>query len=325
MQKKWLFALVALCLPVAALCQHEAARPALATSYAGGVRTVADLPYRTIDGEALTLDLYLPTKVDGKRPAVLFVHGGGFIQGHSRMMGAEKNFPARLAALAAKGYVVASMEYRLAPKSHFPAQVRDAKAAVAWLRVHAEEYGIDPRRIAIWGSSAGGMIAASVGTSCGVKDLDPEGGSAGSGDNCVQAAADWFGPVIVDSDRLSLIYLGCLASLNCDADRMKAACPISHISPDDPPMQILHGNSDEIVPLAQSKAFEQALRAAGVEVEFRVVEGAGHGLRANDPARQKAILDDAFASLTGFLDRTIGSSSLHGGASATAVGGKAGD
>ena len=323
MQKKWLLALVALCLPVAAICQRGAAWPALATSYAGGVRTAADLPYRTIDGEALTLDLYIPPKADGKKPAVLFVHGGGFIQGHSRMMGAEKDFPARLAALAAKGYVVASMEYRLAPKSRFPAQVRDAKAVVAWLRVHSEEYGIDPRRIAIWGSSAGGMIAASVGTSCGVPDLEPEGGNAGG--NCVQAVADWFGPTTVDSDRLSLIYLGCLASLNCDADRMKAASPISHISPGDPPVQILHGNSDAIVPLAQSKAFEEALHAAGVEVEFRVIEGAGHGLRADDPARQKAILDDAFASLTGFLDRTIGSSSLHGGASATAVGGKAGD
>jgi acetyl esterase/lipase len=323
MQKKWLFALVALCLPVAALCQREVARPALATSYAGGVRTIADLPYRTVDGAALTLDLYIPPKLDGKKPAVLFVHGGGFIQGHSRMMGAEKDFPARLAALAAKGYVVASMAYRLAPKSRFPAQVRDAKAAVAWLRIHSEEYGIDPQRIAIWGSSAGGMIAASVGTSCAVPDLEPEGGN--NGDNCVQAVADWFGPTTVDSDRLSAIYLGCLASLNCDADRMKAASPISRISPGDPPVQILHGNSDEIVPLAQSKAFEEALHAAGVEVEFRVVEGAGHGLRADDPGRQKAILDDAFASLTGFLDRTIGSSSLHGGAPATAAGGKAGD
>lgn len=312
MQKKWLFALAALCLPAAALCQREAARPALATSYAGGVRTIADLPYRTVDGDVLNLDLYLPPKTEGEHPAVIFVHGGGFVTGHSRMMGAETDFPARLAALAAKGYVVASMEYRLAPGARFPAQVRDAKAAVAWLRGHSKEYGIDPRRIAIWGSSAGGMIAASVGTSCGVADFEPESGDAGSGDNCVQAVADWFGPTTVDSDRLSAIYLGCLASLNCDADRMKAASPISYISQGDPPMQILHGDSDDIVPLTQSKAFEEALRAVGVKAEFRVVAGAGHGLRANDPARQKAILDDALASLTGFLDRTIGPSSLRG-------------
>ena len=320
MQRKWLLALAALCLPVAAVCQREAARPVLSTSYAGGVRAVANLPYRTVDGETLTLDLYLPPDTNGRRPAVLFVHGGGFVTGHSRMMGAEKDFPARLAVLAAKGYVVASMEYRLAPKDRFPAQVRDAKAAVAWLRGHSEEYGIDPRRIAIWGSSAGGMIAASVGTSCGVRDLDPESTGAGGSDNCVQAVADWFGPTSADSDRLSAIYLGCLASLNCDADRMKAASPISHISRDDPPTQILHGDSDDLVPLAESKAFEQALRAAGVEVEFRVIEGAGHGLRANDPVRQKAILDDAFASLAGFLDRSLGPSALHGSKPAAEAG-----
>ncbi|KQZ76787.1 hypothetical protein ASE06_05490 [Sphingopyxis sp. Root214] len=325
MRKAWLLALLALGLPVAALCQRGAARPALATSYAGGVRTIADMPYRTVDGEALTLDLYLPPKAGWKRPAVLFVHGGGFIQGHSRMMGAETDFPARLAALAEKGYVVASIEYRLAPKSRFPAQVRDAKAAVAWLRGHRDDYGIDPERIAIWGSSAGGMIAASVGTSCGVRDLDPEGADAGSRDNCVQAVADWFGPTAADSDRLSAIYLGCLASLNCDADRIKAASPMSHISPGDPPVQIVHGDSDDLVPLAQSKGLEEALRTAGVAVELRVIAGAGHGLRANDPAQQKAILDDAMASLTGFLDRTIGSSSSHGRAPAAAAEGKAGD
>lgn len=310
MQKKWLLALLALCLPVAAVCQREAARPPLATNYAGGVRTIADLPYRTVDGQTLVLDLYLPPKSAGKRPAVLFVHGGGFIKGHSRMMGAEEDFPARLAALAAEGYVVASMEYRLTSKARFPAQVRDAKAAVAWLRGHSADYGIDPRRIAIWGSSAGGMIAASVGTSCGVADFDPEGGDAGSRDNCVQAVADWFGPTSVDTDRLSVIYLGCLASLNCDADRMTAASPISHISKDDPPTQILHGDSDSLVPLSQSKSFEEALRAANVAVEYLVVKGAGHGLKADDPVRQKAILDDALASLEAFLNRTIGPSSL---------------
>jgi acetyl esterase/lipase len=325
MRKRLLLALLVLAVPSVAMCQGGREPPPLASTSPGGVRALADVPYRTIDGRELALDLYLPPEGGKQRPAVLFVHGGGFIQGHRRLMGAATDFPARLAALAASGYVVASIEYRFSPKAFFPAQVQDAKAAIAWLRDHADDYGIDPDRIAIWGTSAGGTIATTVALSCGDPVLEPDGGDAQSGKSCVQAAADWFGPTSIDSSRLSLIYLGCVTDLSCDADRVRAASPITHITPDDPPFLIVHGDSDVIVPLSQSQELDQALRAAGVDVELQIVKGAGHGLYAKDPARQMMVLDDAMASLTDFLDRTIGSPSLRGSEPVAAGGDKAGD
>lgn len=325
MRKRFLLALLALAVPSVALCQRGREPPPLEPDYLGGVRALADIPYRTIDGRELALDLYLPPE-DGKvRPAVLFVHGGGFVQGHRRLMGAATDFPARLAALAAEGYVVAAMEYRFSPKAFFPAQIQDAKAAIAWLRDHADAYDIDRDRLAIWGTSAGGTIATTLALSCGDPGLEPEGGDAQSGKSCVQAAADWFGPTSIDSSRLSLVYLGCPAGFGCDADRLKAASPVTQVSAGDPPFQILHGDSDSIVPLAQSLELERALRSVGVDVEFQIVKGAGHGLHADDRTRQKAILDNAMASLTDFLDRTIGPSSLPGSEPAAAAGEKVGD
>lgn len=305
--RRLLPALLLLALPAAASCQGGKEMPSLAASYPGGVRTLDSVTYREVDGEKLALDLYLPPERKPRRPAVLFVHGGGFIQGHRRMMGAASDFPARLAALAAKGYVVASMEYRLLPKAFFPAQIQDAKAAVAWLRDHAGDYGIDPDRVAIWGSSAGGTIASTLALSCG--DLAEKAGEGEDG-GCVQAAADWFGPASIEAGSLSMAYLGCTGETNCGADRLRAASPVARVFPGAPPFQIMHGDHDAIVPLAQSQQFDAALRAAGNDVELRIVKDAGHGLRARDAAQQSRILGEAMAALTAFLDRTIGDSAL---------------
>lgn len=317
MRGRFLFALFALAIPAIALCQHGKEMPPLAVSYPGGVRTLAGIPYRVVDGQELVLDLYLPPESKAARPTVLFVHGGGFVIGHRRMMGAATDFPERLAALAAKGYVVASMEYRFSPKAFFPAQIQDAKAAVAWLRDHADAYGIDRERIAIWGSSAGATIAATVALGCGDPALEPEGGDPRSGKSCVQAAADWFGPASIEAGRLSMIYLGCGVGTSCAEGRLEAASPVARVSLDAPPFQILHGDADTTVPLEQSLRFAQALRAAGDDIEFHVLKGVGHGLHTDDAATQTRVLDDAMAALTGFLDRTIGVQTRSGRAVAT--------
>lgn len=301
-----LLTLVAFCLPKPASCQQ--ARPELPPIFPNGVRTIMDIPYRSIDGKALTLDLYLPAPQTGSRPAVVFVHGGGFVSGHSRMMGAATDFPLRLANLAAGGYVVASIEYRLVPGAHFPAQVRDAKAAIGWLRDHAAAYGIDPDRIAIWGSSAGGTIAATVGTTCGVAMFEPEGTVRANAATCVQAVADWFGPVPVDNPLLAPGYLGCRPGSDC-RERQRAADPTTYIEKGNPPFFVLHGDGDKLVAPDQSRRFAAALRSAGVNTSLLIVPGAEHGLRAADPANQQAILDHAMEALKTFLDRTIGQSS----------------
>src|ERR1700678_3930246 len=141
-----------------------------AVVFPGGVMVSPDLIYGQIDGfRPLTLDLYQipPKPKETGRPAILFVHGGLWTKGDARHVAGFDDSPGLLASLAAKDYVVASVNYRLAGEAHFPAAVPDAKSAVRWLRTHSSEYDIDTTRVMVWGAEAGGQIASLVGTSCG--------------------------------------------------------------------------------------------------------------------------------------------------------------
>ena len=132
-------------------------RPGALTSPTGVVG-LADVTYAVIPGfRPLRLDLYLaPGATNKPHPLVIFVHGGGWQSGHTRHSGAFADWPGVLASLAAKGYVVASVEYRLSGEARFPAAIQDVKSAIRYLRVHSSEYGIDPARAVIWGGSAAG-------------------------------------------------------------------------------------------------------------------------------------------------------------------------
>jgi carboxylesterase type B len=157
--------------------------------FPGGVTGFPDLVYETVPGfRPLHLDLYRPADGPDKtlHPFVVYVHGGGWMGGHTRQSGAFTRWPDVLAALAARGYVVASIEYRLSSEARFPAAQQDVKAAIRWLRSQALTYHIDKTRGLIWGASAGGQLAALTATSCGVATLDPVGAPAES--DCVQGA-----------------------------------------------------------------------------------------------------------------------------------------
>ena len=151
----------------------------------GGVVGLPDLTYATVSGfRRLKLDLYLPPgPATGARPAIVYMHGGGWSGGTPRTTGAFENWPEVLASFAARGYVVASIQYRFSGEAPFPAAAQDAKAAVRWMRANATAYGIDPQRIVSWGASAGGQLAGILATSCGVTALDPPatGGRRGGG------------------------------------------------------------------------------------------------------------------------------------------------
>jgi acetyl esterase/lipase len=149
--------------------------PERRTALAGGVVGLADLTYSVLPGfRPLRLDLYEPPgSSSGSHPLVVFIHGGGWMSGHTRHSGAFEDWPGVLASLAAKGYVVASVEYRLSGEAPFPAAIQDTKAAIRWLRAHAAQYGIDRQRAIVWGGSAGGQLAALAATSCGAAALRP--------------------------------------------------------------------------------------------------------------------------------------------------------
>jgi acetyl esterase/lipase len=127
-----------------------------------------NLTYVTYDKRALQLDLFRPAAAIDSRSAVVLVHGGGWRSGY------RENLVPLAIALAQRGYIAATISYRLAPEAQYPAAIHDVKAAVRWVRSHAELYGIDPERIAIGGSSAGGQIASLVGVTNGVERFDPQ-------------------------------------------------------------------------------------------------------------------------------------------------------
>ena len=156
----------------AAVLGGQIAQPVMARRRPTEVASVAtqrDLVYERVNGAVLTLDLYCPEKVSGSLPVIVWIHTGGWSKGR------KERCPA--VALVQDGYAVASIDYRLTSTAPFPAQIEDCKAAVRWLRANASTYHLDPDHIGVWGHSAGGHLAALLGTSGGVRELE------GTGDN----------------------------------------------------------------------------------------------------------------------------------------------
>ena len=244
-----------------------------------------DITYCTVGGVELKMDLYFPESMDGPWPAAVYVHGGAWQAGDKTAGAGYREVP----ELVAHGYLVASINYRLAPRYRFPAQIEDVKCAIRHLRAHAASYNLDPQRIGAWGSSAGGHLVALLGVT------DPSDGLEGHGgypeqSSRVQAVVDLFGPADIrfgtDPDPILERVFG---TSDTSAPILQIASPVIYASADDPPFLILHGTEDPVVPPEQSQALYDALTAAGVPVTLVLVENAGHGFvstnGAIDPSR----------------------------------------
>ena len=234
-------------------------------SFADGVTATFDIPYATLPGfRPLTLDLYTPRAQTVPAPMVVFVHGGSWNNGDSRTARAFADFPRALAALAAQGYVVASINYRLSQEARFPAALQDVKSAIRWMRGHAASFNGDPTRLAVWGASAGGQLAAMAGVTCGVPRFEPEGEVGRdapsdlrrSGDRLVSAhrpcqrrgqqrqtrdakASRPPPPAPAAEGR----YLGCEPAA-CAPGVVRLASPLAFVSENAPPFLIQHGAAD---------------------------------------------------------------------------------
>ena len=257
-----------------------------------------DLVYADADGRALLLDLYLPASAGGPWPVIAWVHGGAWRTG-------SKENP-RALRMVDRRYAVASIGYRLSQEATFPAQIHDCKAAVRWLRAHADEYGLDADRIGAWGASAGGHLVALLGTTGDPPALEGALGER-TPSSRVQAVCDFFGPTdflrmndvpgsmdhdAADSPESQLIG----APIQEHSALAQRANPIRYIGPRTPPFLIVHGDADDTVILNQSQYLYRALRVAGIGATFHIVEGAGHGFRGASQAQLAEIdaLVDAF-------------------------------
>lgn len=273
--------------------------------FPGGVNALFDVTYQTLKGyRPLTLDIYQPPTRPYPLPLLVFVHGGGFGGGDTRHAGTFTDFPRELAALAAQGYVVAAVNYRLSGEARFPAALLDVKAAIRWLRGKAGELNLDTTRTAVWGISSGGQLAALTGLTCGVPALEPPGEAA-----CVQAVIDWYGasdlkapakPGFTETSASDAgDFLGCEPSA-CPPGLAKVASPLSYVSATSPGFLIQHGGADKTVPAEQSQALAAALRSANVPAELVIYPGAEHDLTrggAPDPGLNRQALDKLAAFL----------------------------
>lgn len=291
-----------------------------------------DIQYTSVSGvdkKYLSLDLYLP-KADKKTPTLIWIHGGGWIEG-------SKNACANEARTFAKnGYAMACINYRLAEKIgnkcssnlKFPAAIHDVKSAVRFLRKNADKYNLDSNKFAAIGASSGAHLASLLGVSYGDKYLQ---GSENPGySDKVQAVVDWYGPVDVMTSPPDIIFKedACTTDLSVldkkyggeatkyfywnrawsqflggglgdskTIKQAKLATPLTYLDKNDPPFLIIHGQKDGMIPDKQSKIFADALKKAGIEVSFKNPVNAGHGHSDGDK-----ILPSFFTPTIKFLD-----------------------
>ncbi|MBI1371965.1 MAG: alpha/beta hydrolase fold domain-containing protein [Phycisphaera sp.] len=240
--------------------------------------THADLLVAKVNDVELRLDLYMP-KDTPNPPLVVFIHGGGW---H-----ANSYKKCLTPWLTESGFAVASIGYRLTDKATFPAQIHDVKGAVRWLRAHAKEYGYDVTRVGVAGTSAGGHLATLLGVTAGNKELEGDIGGNLDQSSRVDAIVDYYGPmdfVLRSQTQPSKtespkgpVYglLGGPASKNLELARL--ASPAFHVTKDDPPLLIIHGDKDTTVLHDQSQRILDVYKEVGLDASLEIVPGAGHG------------------------------------------------
>jgi acetyl esterase/lipase len=257
-----------------------------------GVCVHHGVEFASVEGfRPLLLDLYLPV-ASGLRPAIIYLHGGGWAVGTRRRFGRAFTSwsPTALDRLAQAGFAVATLDYRLSGEARFPAQLHDVKAGIRWVRGNSSRLGIDPARMITWGESAGGHLAMLAALTGDRPDLEGSIGEHLGQSSAVSGVIDWYGPMNLlslgsqhppdsdkrpdDADSWESTMVG--VPLQTDPARSLAASPISYVHADAPPAHIHHGNADALVPYAQSVEFAEALRAAGGTVELITVEGSDH-------------------------------------------------
>jgi acetyl esterase/lipase len=272
-----LWAVAALIVPAAGQEPKAKAKAAVPPPVPEGVKVERNLDYAGNGLPRQRLDLYRPERAEGPLPLVVWVHGGAWQNGSKEAC--------RAVFLSARGFAVASINYRLTDAAPFPAQIEDCRAAVRWLRANASKYKIDPDRIGVWGGSAGGHLVALLGTAGEETGWDGVGGNSGVSAR-VQAVCDFFGPAdftaMIEGTNRPFPPDGAIAKLMGGPPREKLdlarkASPVTYASRDDPPFLIVHGDHDTTVPLRQSQTFAERLKQAGVDVTLLVVKNGRHG------------------------------------------------
>lgn len=264
------------------------------------VKEEAEVIYGMAGNTKLTLDAYTPDDPTVKHPAILLIHGGGW-------SGGDKRFYAPMGrALAAKGYVAFSINYRLLTQAanKYPAQLDDSQRAVRWVRAHANSYNIDPARIGALGDSAGGYLVAMLGT----RDTrDNSDAALASFSSRIQCGIDFYGPTDFTGPLTeatanpigAAIVANFLGKKAGEAvDLYKESSPVTYVDKNSAPFLIIHGTTDPLVPVSQSEHLYEALHTAGIPATLLLVYKQGHGfLNPGMPTSFGAVTEEFFARI----------------------------
>jgi len=266
------------------------------------VPDIADIPYCSMDGETLYLDLYYPTGASAPpHPLLIYTHGGSFTGGDKRSGSGVIDIP----AMTGRGYAVAAVNYRLMPEHPFPAEVLDVKCAIRFLRAKAAEYNLQTEKIGAWGGSAGGHLVATLGLTNGNPSFDQ--GNYLEYSSEVASVVDMFGPTdltAITGWLQRLLLRRAFGTDDPDSLLLVSASPVL-LSPGlIPPFLIFHGNQDAAVPVEQSVILAEYLRQHDADATLVIVQNANHNFKptggAISPSREE------ISSLMGhFFDRTL--------------------
>ncbi len=260
------------------------------------------------------LDIYLPAIAkDTRLPVIIGIHGGAFLSGDKK----EESFIYKNGLK--RGYAVVCINYRLSQEARFPAQILDVKTAIRWVKAYAQHYNLDTAKIAVWGASAGGYLAALAGTSGNIRELeDTSMGHAGHNSN-VHAVVDWYGPInfltmdahneqtgtapvfgLRHDDPKSPESLLMGAPIQQIPEQVMRGNPEQYITPDDPYFYIQHGLADNYVPWKQSQEFAEKLSKVlgNKQVSLHLMEKVGHG-------GDEFFTEENYTKALDFLDRVF--------------------
>ena len=256
------------------------------------IKVVRDVPFSEVDGQVLKLDVFSPKTPGARRPALLQIHGGAWFLGFKQYQGIPL-----LGHMAAQGWVGFNVDYRLSPRATFPAHIIDVKRALAWIREHADEYGVDPDFIVVTGGSAGGHLAALLALTPGDPEYQPGFESA---DTSVSAAIVFYG-IFDMTDRVprrSKQFMRVLERWVFKASREQAheqllrASPVERINPDAPTFLVIHGTRDTLTPVEDARTFVERLRAVSRRPALYIeMQGAEHAFDVVPSVRNAPVIE----------------------------------
>src|SRR4051812_11756398 len=262
------------------------------------VRVDRRIAFASAGGRTLRLDVHRPNVAgvgEQRRPALVQVHGGGWVIGFKDRQG-----QLLMRELAARGWVCFNVDYRLSPAATFPDHLIDVKHAIAWVRDHADEYGIDSDFVAVTGGSAGGHLAALAALTADDPRYQPGFERA---DTSVQAAVPFYGVydftnrngvAPADMERILLRRLVMKASLADARDAYSAASPLDQVHAGAPPFFVIHGDHDVLAPVEDARDFVARLRAASRQpVYYLELRGAQHAFETFASIRSNAVVEAA--------------------------------